>query len=182
MFQIGKQFKDSATELKKLKTIVITGLLIAIGIILGQFSIQLTQSTKIGISFIATQLTAMLFGPVVGGIMGGVSDVLKFIIKPTGNFLIGYTINAMLGPMIYGIMLYKKPISFWRILISKAVVAVLINLILGCYWQYLYFGAAIVAILPGKILQQVIQVPVQSLLFYIVVIALKKAKVFQLAQ
>jgi len=182
MFKIGKQFTDSAKELKKLKTIVVTGLLIAIGIILGQFSIQISQSTKIGISFIATQLTAMLFGPVVGGIMGGVSDILKFIIKPTGNFLIGYTINAMVGPILYGIMLYKKPISFWRILFSKAVVAVLVNLLLGCYWQYLYFGAAIVAILPGKVLQQVIQVPVQSVLFYIVVVALKKAKVFQLVQ
>lgn len=182
MFKMGRQFIDSAKELKKLKTIVITGLLIAIGIILGQFSIQISQSTKIGISFIATQLTSMLFGPVVGGIMGGVSDILKFIIKPTGNFLIGYTINAMVGPILYGIMLYKKPISFWRILFSKAVVAVLVNLLLGCYWQYLYFGAAIVAILPGKVLQQLIQVPIQSVLFYIVVVALKKAKVFQLVQ
>ena len=180
MFQITKQFSESAKELKKLKVIVITGLLIAIGIVLGQFSIQITQTTKIGISFIATQLTALLFGPVVGGIMGGVSDVLKFIIKPTGTFLIGYTINAMLGPVIYGVMLYKKPISFWRILVSKVVVAIVINLILGSYWNYLYFGKAIIATLPAKALQQLIQVPVQSILFYFVVVALKKAKVFQL--
>ena len=52
-----KQFKDSYAELKKLKTIVITALLIAVGIILGQFSIQLTETTKVGISFIATQLS-----------------------------------------------------------------------------------------------------------------------------
>lgn len=182
MFQITEQFVNSAKELKKLKTVVITGLLIAIGIVLGQFSIQLSQTTKVGISFIATQLTAMLFGPVVGGIMGGVSDVLKFIIKPTGTFFIGYTINAMLGPIIYGIMLYKKPIGFWRILVSKTVVAILVNLFLGCYWNYLYFGAAYWALIPGKLLQQVIQVPVQSVLFYLVVVALKKAKVFQLVQ
>ena len=131
-----KQFKDSYVELKKLKTIVITALLIAIGIILGQFSIQLTETTKIGISFIATQMTANLFGPVVGGIMGGVADILKFIIKPTGPFLIGYTISAILGPVIYGIMLYKKPISFWRIFLSKTVVAVFINLLLGTFWSY----------------------------------------------
>ena len=182
MFQITKQFVNSAKELKKLKTIVITALLIAIGIVLGQFSIQISPSTKIGISFIATQLTAMLFGPVVGGIMGGVSDILKFITKPTGGFLIGYTISAMLGPVIYGILLYKKPISFWRILLSKVVVAVLINLLLGCYWQHLYFGAAYLALLPGKLLQQAIQVPIQSILFYLVVMALKKAKVFQMVE
>jgi len=175
-----KQFKDSYQELKKLKTIVITALLIAIGIILGQFSIQLTETTKIGISFIATQMTATLFGPVVGGIMGGVADVLKFIIKPTGPFLIGYTISAIIGPVIYGIMLYKKPISLWRILLSKTVVAVLVNLLLGTYWSYLYFGAAFWAAIPGKLIQQIIQVPIQSLIFYFVMRALQKAKVFQM--
>lgn len=175
-----KTFSDSYKELKKLKTLVITALLIAIGIILGQFSIQLTETTKIGISFIATQMTANLFGPVVGGIMGGVADILKFIIKPTGPFLVGYTISAILGPMIYGVMLYKKPISFWRILLSKVVVAILINLLLGTFWSYHYFGAAFWAAIPAKLIQQVIQVPVQSLIYYFVMRALKEAKVFQL--
>lgn len=180
MLQIKQNFIDSYKSLKKLNTIVITALLIAIGIILDQFSIYVNQTTKIGVSFIATQLTGMLFGPVVGGIMGGISDILKFIIKPSGTFLIGYTINAMLGPMIYGILLYKKPISFWRILFSKAVVAVLVNLILGCYWNSTYFGAAYLALIPGKLLQQVVQVPIQSVIFYLVVLALKRAKVFNL--
>lgn len=45
----------------------------------------------------------MLFGPVVGGIMGGIGDILKFLIKPTGPYFFGYTLNAMLGPVIYGI-------------------------------------------------------------------------------
>ena len=175
-----KAFSDSYKELKKLKTLVITALLIAIGIILGQFSIQLTETTKIGISFIATQMTANLFGPVVGGIMGGVADILKFIIKPTGPFLIGYTISAILGPVIYGVMLYKKPISFWRILLSKIVVAILINLLLGTFWSYHYFGAAFWAAIPAKLIQQVIQVPVQSIIYYVVMKALKEAKVFQL--
>lgn len=182
MLQLKKQFSESSKALKKVKTIVMTALLIALGIVLGQFSIQLTPTTKIGISFIATQLTAVLFGPVVGGIMGGVSDILKFIIKPTGTFLIGYTISAILGPMIYGILLYKKSLTFWRIFLSKAIVAVLINLILGCFWQCHYFGAGFLALIPAKLLQQVIQVPIQSLIFWIVVTALKKARIFQMIE
>ena len=175
-----KQFVDSCNELKKLKTIVITALLIALGIVLGQFSVQITETMKIGISFIATQMTAMLFGPVVGGIMGGVADILKFIIKPTGPFLIGYTISAIVGPVIYGVMLYKKPLRLWRILLSKFVVAILVNLLLGTYWSYLYFGAAFFATLPAKFIQQLIQVPIQSIIFYLVMKALKEAKVFQM--
>ena len=111
MFQMTKQFVNSAKELKKLKTIVITGLLIAIGIVLGQFSIQISQSTKIGISFIATQLTAMLFGPVVGAIFGGIMDVLKFLMKPDGGFFFGYTLTAIISGFIYGLFYYKLKIK-----------------------------------------------------------------------
>lgn len=179
MRKIKQQFTDSYKEFKKLNTLVITALLIAIGIILGQFSVQITETMKIGVSFVATQMTATLFGPVVGGIMGGVADILKFIIKPTGPFLIGYTISAIIGPVIYGIMLYKKPITLWRILLSKTVVAILVNLLLGTYWSYLYFGAAFWASIPAKLIQQVIQVPIQSIIFYMVMKALEKAKVFQ---
>ncbi len=178
MNERNNKFVDSYNELKKIITLVITALLIAMGIVLGQFSIQVTDQMKIGVSFVPTQMTANLFGPVVGGIMGGVADILKFIIKPTGPFLIGYTLSAILGPVIYGMMLYRQPISFWRILLSKLVVAVVINLFLGTFWSYYYFHAPYWASLPAKALQQVIQVPVQSVLYYLVMLALKKAKVF----
>ena len=42
-------FLDSYDELKKTRTLVITALLIALGIILGQWSVQVTETMKIGI-------------------------------------------------------------------------------------------------------------------------------------
>ena len=101
MRKLKQQFVDSSNEMKKLSTLILVALFIAIGIVLGQYSVQITQDVKVGISFVATQLTATLFGPVVGGIMGGVADILKFIIKPTGAFSILWTLNAIVGPMIY---------------------------------------------------------------------------------
>ena len=35
--------------------------------------------------------------------------------------------SAILGPVIYGIMLYKKPLSFPRIFIAKVLVAVFVE-------------------------------------------------------
>lgn len=178
MRKLKQQFVDSSNEMKKLITLILTALFIALGIVLGQWSIQVTQDVKVGVSFIATQLTATLFGPVVGGIMGGVADVLKFIIKPTGAFSILWTLNAIVGPMIYGIMLYKKKFTLWRVLLSKAVVAVVVNIGMSCTWSAILYGSAFWAILPTKALQQVIQVPIQSIIFYLFVKALQKAKVF----
>lgn len=173
-----KLFKDSAQELRRVNTLVLTALLIAIGIVLGYYSVQVTDNIKVGVSFVATQLTATLFGPVVGGIMGGVTDVLKYIIKPTGAFSILWTLNAVVGPMIYGMMLYKKKVTLWRIILSKAIVAIVVNLFMGSLWSSLLYGSAFWALLPAKLLQQAIQVPIQSLIFWVVVKALQKAKVF----
>lgn len=178
MNKLKQQFTDSYKELKNLNTLVLTALLIAIGILLGQWSIQLTPQIKIGISFIATQLSAVLFGPVVGGIMGGTADILKFIIKPTGSFSILWTLNAIVGPIIYGVMLYKKKLTFWRILLSKAVVAIVVNLCMSTAWNFIYMGIGAIGTIPTKLIQQVIQVPIQSFIFFLFVKALQKAKVF----
>ena len=178
MLQMKKQFADSFEELKNLRTIVVTALLIAIAVVLGFFSVQLTENLKIGFSFIANELTAMLFGPVVGGIMGGVADIIKYLLKPTGPFFFGFTFNAILGAVIYGVMLYKKPISFKRILASKIVVAIVVNVFLNTYWLSMLYGNAFMAILPPRLIKQIIMVPIQSIMLYAVVEVLAKAKVF----
>ena len=56
----------------------------------------------------------MLFGPVVGGIMGGIGDILKFLIKRRDRISLGYTLNAMLGPVIYGIFFYHSSDSIGK--------------------------------------------------------------------
>ena len=178
MKKLRQQFVDSSKELKNLSTLVLAALFIALGIVLGQFSVQITQDVKVGVSFVATQLTATLFGPVVGGIMGGVADILKFIIKPTGAFSILWTLNAIVGPMIYGMMLYKKKFTLWRVILSKAVVAIVVNVLMSCTWSAILYGSAFLAVIPVKLVQQAIQVPVQSIIFYLFVKALQKAKVF----
>lgn len=179
MRKIKKQFSDSARELKKVNTLVIAALLIALGIVLTSVtSFQITPNVKVGISFVAAQLTSLLFGPVVGGIAGGVGDILKFFIKSSGDFSFLWTLNAIVGQMIYGMMLYKKQISFWRILVSKAVVAIVVNIGMYSCWMMLLYGKTLMALLPVKCIQEVIQVPIQSLIFYFFVKALQKTKVF----
>ena len=110
--------------------------------------------------------------------MGGVADIIKYLLNPTGPFFFGFTLNAILGPVIYGILLYQKPISFKRILVAKVLVSVIVNLLLGTYWLSMIYGNAFMAIFPAKLIQQIIMVPIQSVLFFVVAQTLSKAKVF----
>ena len=106
-------FVDSWHELKHVKTLVMTAMFIAMGVVLGFFfSIQITESLRLGFSFIANEMTALLFGPVVGGLMGGVTDILKYILKPAGPFNFGFTFNAILGLSL--IHIFRPERKQWR--------------------------------------------------------------------
>lgn len=173
-----QKFVDSFHELKHLKTIVAVAMFIAIGVVLGfMFTIQVTDFLKLGFSFIANEMTALLFGPVVGGVMGGITDLLKFIVKPTGAYFFGFTLNAILGGVIYGAILYHHPISLKRIFVSKVIVAVFVNLLLGTYWLTVMYGQGFLALLPVRALKQLCSVPIESIIFFVFAEALSKAKV-----
>ena len=179
---LPERFVSSAKELKSVKTLATCALMLAVGTMLGYFSIKLDNDKTVGISVIAPQLVSTLYGPVVGGIVGAAGDILDCILNPKGPFFPGYTLNAVLGQMIYGMVLYKKNLSLLRILMSKILVAVLVNLPLGSLWSWMFISKGYFAILVGKIAQQGIQVVVLGVLFYMFVSALKNAKVFQKMQ
>lgn len=179
---LPERFVSSAKELKSVKTLATCALMLAVGTMLGYFSIKLDNDKTVGISVIAPQLVSTLYGPVVGGIVGAAGDILDCILNPKGPFFPGYTLSAFLGQMIYGMVLYKKKLSLLRIIVSKILVAVFVNLPLGSLWSWMFISKGYFAILVGKIAQQGIQVVVLGVLFYMFVSALKNAKVFQKMQ
>ena len=102
---LGK-FKSSALELKNIRCIVLTGILIALDIVLKMFSIKITADLKITFAYLALATIGMLFGPTVGFIAGAVTDIIGFIINSDGGFSPLFTFIEALGAMIYGLFLY----------------------------------------------------------------------------
>lgn len=102
-------FVDSAKEFKNLKSVIMAALLVALHTVFAMFlSIQVTDSLRISVSFIANVAAGCLFGPVMGFVCGGIGDIIQFILKPTGPYFPGWTLSAALAGFIYGVFLYKK--------------------------------------------------------------------------
>lgn len=178
MSNLKQSFKDSFHELKDVRALAMTAMLLAIAVVLGFYTLQVTDFIKIGFAFIADELTGMLFGPVVGGLMGGAADIVKYLVRPTGPFFPGFTISGALSGVIYGMVLYKKPLSLKRVALANGLVMILVNICLNTYWLTLLYGDAFFAILPARVLKQIVMFPIYVALFYSVSKVLGKANLF----
>ena len=180
MTNLRRQFRDSFHELKDVKALAMTAMLLAIAVVLGFYTLQVTDFIKIGFAFIADEMTGMLFGPVVGGLMGGAADLVKFLVRPTGPFFPGFTISGAASGVIYGMVLYKKPPTLGRVALANGIVMIVVNICMNTYWLTLLYGDAFFAILPARIIKQAVMYPIYVALFYGVSRVLGKAKLFAL--
>ena len=48
--------------------------------------------------------------------------------------------SAMAGSVIYGVILYRKPLSLGRVILANGLVTVFINLLLNTYWMTVLYG------------------------------------------
>ena len=165
-------FGRSLKELKNLQTVILCGLMGALGIILKMFVTIPFGPFTITYAWIPNRIVDFLFGPAVGGIYGGVMDVIKFIMKPTGSFSIGYTVQAVLAGMIFGAVLYKKPVSLMRIVFAQSIVKIFINAGMGTYLMAFERGEGFMALLPARFIKNIIMIPLDSILLFVVLTAL----------
>jgi len=163
MKKIKQLLIESGNTFSTLGHLTTLGILGALAVVLGMVaSIDLGPYIRIGFSGIPNRIVDFLFGPIVGGIFGGMMDVLKFIAKPTGPFFFGFTIDAILSGVIYGCFLYKKPLTWWRVLIPEILVKVFINCGLNTLWISMLYGKGFLALLPGRVIKNAIMLPIDT--------------------
>ena len=184
-------FQKSYSEFKDIRALTVTGMFIAISMIIEKFTINLTF-TKINFAFLAIAVIGMLTGPVMGFTAGLICDIVGYLANPDGGFLPIYTLVAGLQGLIYGICLYRKQEHFLLFgqnetvsLMIRAVIARLldvgiINLCLNTWLNMHYgfipkqaFSAAIYTRLLKNLLELAADIP---LLFFILPVMLMTYK------
>ena len=165
----------SLKEFKHLKNVTFCGMLAAIAIILGYVAtFNIGNYIRIGFSGLPNQIVDYLFGPAVGAIFGAALDVIKWFLKPTGDFFPGFTISAALGGIIYGYAFYKKNITIVRVLVAQLIVKVFVNICLNSIWLKLLYGQALLAMLPGRIISNSVMLPIDTFITFVMLKAIDK--------
>ena len=134
---------DAAAELRDIRMLVLTALMVALRIALKPFAIYLGPQMAIQTATLATALGAMIYGPVLAIPAAMVSDTIGFMIFPTGDYFLPFMLTEIASTMFYALCLYRAKPSATRVIIARFLICFVVNVILQQFifaWQYTYMG------------------------------------------
>lgn len=177
-------FRKSAAELKDIRCLTTTGVLIAMYIVLEVFCSIDTGVFKINFAFLALAAIGMLYGPTVSLLAAIPCDIIAAMCRGY-SIIILFTIVAMVEGLIYGVFLYgfrteKKVGQIIKIGVARTSVVLICNIVMNTLFTY--YGTMLMSGLPYstkyglgeyfliRITKNVIELPVDIVLIYAVLI------------
>lgn len=164
------------------KKLTIVALFISITIILTRFISIDTPFLRVSIGAVPIYLGSLLLGPIYGLIIGAVSDLLGYVIKTTGVYFIGFTINASIKGLIPGLFIkyYDKNRSWFRIFLIILPIEIITSLILTPLWlSILMKKAYILSFINPEQLIRLFMIPIYAFLTNYLYKILDKSVVFK---
>ncbi len=170
-------FKNSMNAFKKVRSLVLMAVLLSLVLVCKFIPIPSGfGELGLGFSYLFLSTASMIFGPIPSLLIGATSDILGYIIRPDGEFFIGYTIQAMVACFTYAMCFHKTYITFTRCLIARVIVNFLCNVIIGSISRAIMFGlgydAFMTYVLTISLPKNIIYLLPQSLLLFFVLKAL----------
>lgn len=170
----------SASNLKNTKYLALMAIFIALRIVVSTMFIPVAENLRIGISFLVTSVEGAIIGPAAGLVSGALSDLIGFMLFPTGPFFIGYTITAMCGSLIWGLFLYERKITVLRLATAKFIINYFVNVLLGSTWSAILYSKGFVYYAANSLIKNTVLLPLEIILLVVVFSAvipfLKKRK------
>ena len=155
-------------KLKDPRVLTICAMLAALATVFGFFKVPVNQFIEFRFAFLPISAAGAMFGPGVGAVIGAISDILGYLVKPTGPFFPGFTISSAISGLLYGLMLYKKPVTVPRVILTQLVQTIVISLGINtlnlCILYHTPFTASLIARLP----QNAVMFPINTVLLFLV--------------
>ncbi len=149
--------------------IVTMALLIALSIILTRFLSITLPVVRIGFGFIPIAVMGIAYGPIWAGAGAALADILGMLIFPTGGaYFPGFTLTALLTGVIYGLVFYKKEVTWKRTIVAVVLITLLLSLGLNTLWLHMIIGKSFLVLLPPRLIQAAVMVPIKILVIQLV--------------
>lgn len=155
-------------------------LLLALDVILYKIAIG-PAYFQVTFGFLSMALMGYLYGPIWAGLLETLSNTLNFTIFGSGTFQVAFLITAFLGGFINGLFLYHKKINLLSVIAAQLLIMIPVSLFINSWLMSVLFGADFKVIFLGRVIRNMIQIPIQITVVYSFIKALEARKVFKRA-
>ena len=135
-------FRLAAGEFSSLRNLVFAALIVAMRVLVKAFQIPLAAGLSITFDCYVNALGSLVYGPLVGLLVGAVSDTLGCIFFPAGTYFLPFILTEMLSSFIFGLFLWRKKLTVLRVLLAKFTVNLVCNILLTSLlmkWMYYWY-------------------------------------------
>lgn len=154
MLQKGFDFMRKIFTTRK---VCLLGVFAAITAILGIFAtFRIGNQIKIPLKFITVFITGALFGPLSGGLVAAIADILNAVLVPVGPIMPQITTVEFMYGVIFGAFFYKaKDNAFYYLravlccVLQSVISVALMSKILADVGYFSSFGAAVSIRMPA---------------------------------
>ena len=138
-------WREAAYQLKDIKMITIAALIVALRIAVKFIKIQLAPGLNISLDGYVNSLGSVIYGPVVGLVVGAISDTLGCLVTGRmGEYFPPFAIVEMSSSFIFALFFWRRKINIRTTMGAKFTVNLVSNIILTSIfnkWMYfLYYG------------------------------------------
>jgi len=169
-----KKFSSSLKELKSIRNIALCALFVALYVALNGVSF-IVGSYKLTVAYIAIAALGLFFGPVTAPLAAGAADFLGFLVRQDGPYHPGLMLSLMLTAFVFGLILYKSPLTFWRALLARGIINIFINIGLNTLWMSNILGKGYFVILGDRTIKNLVLLIPESIIIYTTLLLIKKA-------
>lgn len=160
--------------MSKLKKVILSGVLLALLIVLNRFVSIKTPLLVISFSFVPIMMAAIWLGPKYSTLIAALGDFIGAILFPFGTYFPGFTVSAGLTGLIYGIFLYKKQENemtdkkfIIRLIISNLLVLGIVEIFVVSLWLNMLYGKAYLVVVSSRVVAQVIMFPIRIVTIFV---------------
>lgn len=161
-------------KLKNIKILTTTALLVAIATIFGFFKLPVNNFIEIRFAYLPIACAGMFFGPVIGGLVGILSDLLGFFVRPTGPFFPGFTISSMASGIVFGLFFYKKKLTLPRVIVGNLAETAVVSFVLNTINLMILYGNPFWVVFSSRLLKTAVQFPIDTAILFVVLTAIQK--------
>lgn len=132
------------------RQLVLVSFFISLYVVLSLFTIYITNELRLSFTFVPVAWSAAAFGPVAGILTGALGDILAYFVKSAGAYHPGFTISGVISGIIYGLFMYKKPMTLLRVIITSLVYVIVVEVLLNTLWLSQLYGTPYFILMGGR--------------------------------